>query len=55
MGGVDQPEHPVLDEIPDVDRVRHRRRHPARERFDERNTRDDSTILAGRDWLRTHL
>ena len=52
--GVDQTDHAVLDEIADVDRVRHRRRHAARERFDKRQTRNDSAILAGGNRLGAH-
>ena len=32
---VDQAEHAVLDEISDVDRIRHRRRHASSQRLDE--------------------
>ena len=43
--GVDQPEHAVLHEVADVDRVGHRRRHAARERFDKWQARDDPAVL----------
>ena len=42
---VDETEHAVLHEVAEVDRVRHRRRHAPGERFDERQTRDDSFLL----------
>ena len=51
---VDQAEHAVLNEIADVDRVRHRRRHASRERFDERQAGDDSAVLTGGDGLGAH-
>ena len=43
VGGVDQADHAVLDQVADVDRVRHRGRHAAGERFDERQAGDDAT------------
>ena len=52
--GVDQADHAVLHEIADVDRVRHRRRHAAGERFDERQTGDDAAILTGGNRLGAH-
>ena len=36
MGRVDQSDHAFLDEIADIDRVRHRRGQSPRERFDKR-------------------
>ena len=60
--GVDQAEHAVLDEIADVDRVRHRGGHASREGFDERQSGDDAMFLIGGgdrlgahelSWLRT--
>jgi hypothetical protein len=52
--GVDQAKHAILNEVADVDRIRHRRRHPARQGFDKRKSRDNSTILAGCHWLDAH-
>ena len=52
--GVDQAEDAVLHEVADVDRVRHRRRHAARERFDKREAGDDAAILTGGDGLGAH-
>ena len=42
--GVDQADHPVLDQVAQVDRVRHRRGHPARHGFDERQAGDDAVL-----------
>ena len=53
--GVDQPQHAILHQVADVDRVRHRRRHPAGERFDKGQAGDDSAVLAGGDGLGAHL
>ena len=53
--GIDQADDAVLDEIADVDRVRHRGRHAARERFDERDPRDDPAILMGGNRLGAHV
>jgi len=36
---VDQSDHAVLDQIAQVDRMRHRCRHPSRERLDKRQSR----------------
>ncbi len=44
-GRVDQADHSVLHEIADIDRVRHRRRHAARERLDEWQAGDDSVVV----------
>jgi len=35
LGRVDEPDHPVLDEVTEVNRVRHGGRHPTCEGFDE--------------------
>jgi hypothetical protein len=43
---VDQPNHAVLHEVSDVDRMRHRRCHAASQGLDERKTGNDS--LTGR-------
>ncbi len=51
---VDQAEHAVLNEIADVDRVRHRGGHPPGERFNKGNTGDDAAVLTGGDWLDAH-
>ena len=48
VGGVDQPEDAVLHEVADVDRVRHRRRHAAGERFDEGQAGNDAAVLTRR-------
>jgi len=37
VGGINQPDNPVLDQVADVNRLRHRRRHAARELFHEGN------------------
>src|SRR5204862_6949068 len=52
---VDQPDDSVLHKVAHVDRMRHRRRHPARERFDEGESGDYATILTGGDGLGAHL
>ena len=52
--GVDQSDHAVLDEVADVDRIRHRRRHASRERLDEGDARDDSAVLMGGNGLGAH-
>jgi len=36
MRGIDQADHTVLDEVAEVNRMRHGRRHAPRERFNER-------------------
>ena len=46
MRGVDQADHPVLHQVTEVDRVRHRRSHPTGNGLDERQAGDD-TILRG--------
>jgi hypothetical protein len=45
--GINQTQHAVLHQIPDINRVRHRRRHPSGEGFHEGETRDDPAILTG--------
>ena len=45
---VDQADHAVLDQVADVDRIRHRRRHAPRERFDERQAGDDAAVVTRR-------
>jgi len=42
--GVDQADHAVLDEVSQVDGVRHRGGHPARDGLDEREARDDAVL-----------
>ena len=42
--GVDQSDHAVLDEIAEVDRMRHRRRHPPRQRLDKRQARFNAGV-----------
>ena len=39
MRRVNQAEHAVLDEIPEINRVRHRGCHPASQRLDKRKNR----------------
>ena len=51
---VDQAEDPVLNEVADVDRVRHRRRHAARERLHEGKARNDTSVLTGDNGLNAH-
>src|SRR4029077_3650457 len=53
VGGVNQSEDAVLDEIADVDRVRHGRCHAAGQRLDKREPGDNAAILAG-GLLRSH-
>ena len=43
--GVDEAEHAVLHEIAQIDRMRHRRRHAACERLDERQAGLDAFVL----------
>jgi len=38
LGGVDEPDHAVLDEVSQVNRMRHRRRHSPGKGFDERQS-----------------
>ena len=54
MGGIDEADHPILHEIPDVDRVRHRRGHASGKRLDKRQAIDDAAILAGGERLGVH-
>ena len=42
-----RPKHAILDQVPDVDRVRHRRGEPAGEGLDERKPGNNATALAG--------
>ncbi len=44
---VHETEHAILDQVPDVDRVRHRRREPASEGLDERKAGDHAAALGG--------
>ena len=53
-GGVDQPEHAVLHEVAELDRVRHRGGDPARQRLDERQAGGDSVALIGFERLTLH-
>jgi hypothetical protein len=39
---VDEPDHAVLNQVAEVDRVGHREATPARERFDERQAGGDA-------------
>ena len=47
MGRIDEADDPVLDEIPDVDRVGHGCRHAAGKLLDERDAGNDSRIFFG--------
>ena len=50
-----RPQHAVLNQIADVDRVRHRGGHAARERLDKGQAGDDAAVLAGGDGLGAHV
>src|SRR5262249_2616518 len=52
--GVDQPEHSVLDKVADINGIRHRCRHPAGQRFDERQAGNHTTVLTGGSRLGAH-
>jgi hypothetical protein len=52
--GVDEPDDAVLDEVTDIDRIRHGRRHTAREGFDKRDPRDDPASLIGSNGMGAH-
>jgi len=45
MGGIDEAHDPVLHQVPDVDRVRHRRREAARESLDKREAGDNAVAF----------
>src|SRR5262249_42055428 len=47
VGGVDQAEDTVLNEISYVDRVGHRGGHPTGKRLNERDPGNHATVLAG--------
>ena len=51
-GGVHEPNDPVLDEVADVNRMRHRRRDAAGKLFDERNAGNDARVFCGTLWGR---
>jgi hypothetical protein len=53
-GGVDEANHAVLDQIVQLDRVRHRGGDPARKRFDERQTGGNTVPIVGGEWLTLH-
>ena len=53
-GGVDQADHAVLDEVVQLDRVRHRRGDAPGERLDERKTVGDAVAMTGGEWLTLH-
>jgi hypothetical protein len=55
MRRVDETQHAILDEVAEVDRVRHGRRHPAGQRFDERKTRGHPILLMFRQRPSLHL
>src|SRR5690606_23451408 len=46
VGGVDETDDAILDQVANVDGVGHGRRHPARERFNERQTFYDTLARA---------
>jgi hypothetical protein len=52
MSGVDQPDDAVLDEVTDIDRMRHGGRHPAGELLNERDGSENARVVGA--WLRTH-
>jgi hypothetical protein len=51
---IDKPEHAVLHEIPDINRVGHGRRHPTGKRLHKGEACDDAASLTGWDGLGTH-
>ena len=53
-GGIDETDNAILDEITDVDRVRHGRRHAAGECLDERDPRDDPATMMGGNRMSAH-
>jgi hypothetical protein len=55
MRRVDQPDHAVLDEVTDIDRMGHRGRDPASELLDKRQVGYDARILFVRTLTRAHL
>ncbi|MGC4082448.1 MAG: hypothetical protein QM736_10165 [Vicinamibacterales bacterium] len=55
VGGIDETKDPVLDEVADVNRVRHRRRHAAGQRFNKWQAGHDSAVLSGGSGLNGHL
>ena len=55
MGGVDQSDDAVLHQVSHINRVGHRRRHAAGERFHERQSVNDATALGGGHWLGAHF
>src|SRR5205823_4234945 len=52
---VDQPEHTVLDQVAELDRVRHRGGDAARQRFHEREAGGDAIALTGDERLTLHF
>ena len=54
VGGVDQAHDPVLHQVADVDRVRHRRGEAAREGFDKREPGDDAVAFVGGNRMGLH-
>ena len=54
VGGVDQSDDAVLHQVPDVDGVRHRRRHASGQGFHVGNSRDDAAVSGRRSccWAR---
>jgi hypothetical protein len=54
VGRVDQAEDTVLNQVADVDGVRHRSRHAASQRFDEGQACHDSAVLGGGSGMNAH-
>ena len=52
--GVDQPDHAVLDEVPEVDRVRHGRRHASCQGLDERQASRDTVVILAVEYVSFH-
>jgi hypothetical protein len=52
VGGIDQADHSVLDEVPDINRVGHGRGNATGKLLDERDTGDNAGVLSGD--LRAH-
>jgi hypothetical protein len=55
VSGIDEAEDPILDQVANVDRVRHRSRHAASQCFDKRQAGYDSAVLSGGSGMNSHL
>jgi len=55
VGCVDQADDTVLHEVPNINRMGHRRGHAASQLFDERKMGNDARILFGLTLTRAHL